>query len=369
MAILSPQSSYTGLWRALRDPRVITLVAAVLLIAGLLVWLGQALLPFIISVVVAYFLEGGVHQLRRRGWARRWAALSIYVLFLLIYLGGILGPLQLIARQTINLVRNWPAIFAQIQSAVNAQAGILLRAFPKNQQEEILHWVGTRIQEWGQQFVEGSLPAFGQATGWAVTMVLVPLLVFFLMLDKEEMVAQFRRLLPHDMELVDAVWDALEPKLANYVRGKMWEIIIVTIVTTVVFLLIRFKYAFLMGLATGLSVLIPYVGMIAVAVPITILGLIQWGATWDFGTLIIAYAVIQFLDGNVLVPYIFAEAVKMPPFYILLAVFVFGAMWGFWGVFLAIPLASLATTLVTGFLEFRGRLARETAESAPKYPG
>ncbi len=88
----------------------------------------------------------------------------------------------------------------------------------------------------------------------------------------------------------------------------------------------------------------------------------QWGMTWDLGWLLIAYSVIQFLDGNVLVPLIFSETVKLHPIVILLAVFIFGSLWGFWGVVLAIPLATFAKALLHAVLEFRER--QDEARSA-----
>ncbi|KOO09875.1 permease, partial [Vibrio xuii] len=91
----------------------------------------------------------------------------------------------------------------------------------------------------------------------------------------------------------------------------------------------------------GLSVLIPYIGAAAVTVPVAMVGLFQWGLSPDFYWLLLAYGIIQALDGNVLVPVLFSEAVNLHPVAIIIAVLVFGGLWGFWGVFFAIPLATL----------------------------
>ncbi len=97
----------------------------------------------------------------------------------------------------------------------------------------------------------------------------------------------------------------------------------------------------LLAVAVGLSVLIPYIGAAAVTVPVAIVGLFQWGMTPQFYWLLLAYGIIQALDGNVLVPVLFSEAVNLHPVAIIVAVLVFGGLWGFWGVFFAIPLATL----------------------------
>ncbi|CAK3917619.1 putative transporter YfgO (fragment) [Vibrio crassostreae] len=100
-------------------------------------------------------------------------------------------------------------------------------------------------------------------------------------------------------------------------------------------------YSVLLAVAVGFSVLIPYIGAAAVTVPVAIVGLFQWGLEPQFYWLLLAYGIIQALDGNVLVPVLFSEAVNLHPVAIIVAVLVFGGLWGFWGVFFAIPLATL----------------------------
>ncbi|MCV6605847.1 MAG: AI-2E family transporter, partial [Porticoccaceae bacterium] len=133
--------------------------------------------------------------------------------------------------------------------------------------------------------------------------------------------------------------------MANYVRGKAVEIVIVGVVTYIVFLILGVNYAALLGLLVGFSVVIPYIGAALVTIPVAMVGYFQWGWGGDFMWLMLAYGVIQFLDGNVLVPLLFSEAVNLHPVAIILAVLVFGGFWGVWGVFFAIPLATLVKAL------------------------
>ena len=98
----------------------------------------------------------------------------------------------------------------------------------------------------------------------------------------------------------------------------------------------------------GISVLIPYIGAAIVTLPIALVGYFQWGLTSDynFTWLMLSYFIIQFLDGNVLVPILFSEAVNLHPLAIIVSILVFGGLWGFWGVFFAIPLATLVKALI-----------------------
>jgi putative permease len=141
--------------------------------------------------------------------------------------------------------------------------------------------------------------------------------------------------------MLTSVGDEMNQQLGNYVRGKFIEILIVGGATFVSFIVLGLNYAALLGVLVGLSVLIPYVGAAVVTLPVFIVAVIQFGWTWDLGLLMIVYGVIQFLDGNVLVPLLFSEVVDLHPITIIVAILAFGGLWGIWGVFFAIPLATL----------------------------
>jgi putative permease len=109
------------------------------------------------------------------------------------------------------------------------------------------------------------------------------------------------------------------------------------------------NYAALLALAVGLSVIIPYVGAILVTLPVVMVGFFQWGMGSEFFYLCAVYLIIQVLDGNVLVPLLFSEAVNLHPVAIILAILFFGGIWGLWGVFFAIPLATLIKAIINAW--------------------
>lgn len=108
--------------------------------------------------------------------------------------------------------------------------------------------------------------------------------------------------------------------------------------------------------------IIPYIGAVAVTFPVAFAGYGQWGWGPDFAWFMVAYAVIQGLDGNLLVPLLFSEAVNLHPVAIILAVLVFGGLWGFWGVFFAIPLATLVKALLNAWPQPPGEAAVQLPE-------
>ncbi|MGF1805407.1 AI-2E family transporter, partial [Aliivibrio sifiae] len=207
--------------------------------------------------------------------------------------------------------------------------------------DTLLETIRGKVLGMGETMVKGSLSSLVSLAALGVYLILVPLLVFFLLKDKEEMVGTMSNILPKNRRLATKVWVEMNEQISNYIRGKVVEILIVGSVSYITFFIMDLRYALLLAVMVGFSVLIPYIGAAAVTVPIAIVALFQWGLTPDFYWLIVAYGIIQALDGNVLVPVLFSEAVNLHPVAIIVSVLVFGGLWGFWGVFFAIPLATL----------------------------
>jgi putative permease len=149
--------------------------------------------------------------------------------------------------------------------------------------------------------------------------------------------------------MMTKVWREMDDQIANYIRGKALEILIVGSVTFVVLAFLGVNYAALLGIIVGLSVLVPYIGAALVTLPVALIGFFQFGWGTEFMWLMVAYGIIQALDGNVLVPLLFSEAVNLHPVSIIVAVLIFGSLWGFWGVFFAIPLATLVKAILNAW--------------------
>ncbi|STO71006.1 permease [Canicola haemoglobinophilus] len=141
----------------------------------------------------------------------------------------------------------------------------------------------------------------------------------------------------------------MQQQIANYIRGKLLEILIIALVSYAIFLFFGLNYPLLLAVAVGFSVLVPYIGAVLVTIPVALVAMFQFGITPTFWYLMIAYVISQNLDGNLLVPFLFSEAVNLHPLTIIIAVLIFGGLWGFWGVFFAIPLATLVKAVVSSW--------------------
>lgn len=339
-----------GKWyrRHFSDPQAVLLL--VLLVAGLLIilTLGDVLVPVLASVVIAYLLEGLVQRLERFGIARVWVVSLVFVIFMVFTTFLLLGLVPLIWTQLKQLVTELPNYVAEGQR--------LLLALPEHytfiteeQIGEIIAVVRAGIGDIGQRILAFSLASITGFITLIVYLVLVPLLVFFFLKDKERIIGWLVGFLPRERSLTARVWSEVDQQLGNYVRGKFWEILIVGAVSYLFFAIMGLKYSLLLGVLVGLSVIIPYIGATIVTVPIAMVGYFQWGWGAEFAYLIAGYLIIQALDGNVLVPLLFSEVVDLHPIAIILAVLVFGSIWGFWGLFFAIPLATLLNVLLNAW--------------------
>jgi putative permease len=134
--------------------------------------------------------------------------------------------------------------------------------------------------------------------------------------------------------------------MSSYIKGKFYEIIVVAIVSYLVFLALGLRFAALLAAGAGLSVLIPLFGAPLAGVPVAIVAYAQWGLGDELAWTMIAYTVIQVLDGSVLSALLLAGAVRLHPIAVIAATLVFEELWGFWGLFFAVPLASLVQVVL-----------------------
>ena len=152
--------------------------------------------------------------------------------------------------------------------------------------------------------------------------------------------------LPEKRPLMAQVWHEMNDQLANYIRGKALQILIVGGVTWLVFALLGLKAAPVLAVVIGISVIIPFVGATVVLVPLFVAAFLQWGFSGELLQVLLAYLAIHLIDANILVPLIFSETVNLHPIAIITAILVFGGLWGVWGVFFAIPLATFIQAII-----------------------
>jgi putative permease len=337
--------------RHFSNEEAIYMVVFLVVIFVALITVGGTLAPVLTGLVLAFLLQGLVKKLQSLGLSESIAVYLTFLVFVGVLIGILLFVLPLIISQLGALQEGLPGTVRRLQE--------LIRHLPEMapgfvSAEQVDLWLGmatTEIGGLGRGLVNTVVSQVPSVVGLLIYLVLVPTAVFFFLKDREQLMGFLHSLLPGERRLLDSVGNEMNRQLANYVRGKFAEIVIVGSTTFVVFQIIGLNYAALLGLVVGLSVLVPFVGAAVVTVPVALVGVIQFGWTWDFATVMIAYAIIQALDGNVLVPLLFSEANDLHPIAIIVAVLFFGGLWGVWGVFFAVPLATLVKAVFNAWPE------------------
>ena len=343
--------SVFGRWykRKFSDPDAAMLLILILISSALLLLWGDMLIPVIVAAVIAYLLDWPVTQLNRMGMGRSPAVGLVLMCFILIMVLLAIGLVPVVTKQSVSLAQELPTIWQ------NAQSWLLTLPdkYPEYVQfshiYEMMEGANQRLVDFGEQALSASIGSITSVAALLIYFILVPLMVFFMLKDKQYFTDSISRILPKERRLIAQVGNEMNVQIANYIRGKVIEIIIVGAVSCVTFAIMDLRYALLLGVLVGLSVLIPYIGAAVVTIPVGVVAMFQWGISPEFWYLMVAYGIIQALDGNLLVPILFSEAVSLHPLYIIIAVLFFGGLWGFWGVFFAIPLATLVKAVVTAW--------------------
>lgn len=332
--------------RHFSDPQVVGLALVVLITVAVILVTGEMLAPVIAALVIAYLLEGVVAFLVRRKFPRIAAVALVFCGFMALMLVLVFGVLPLISIQATQLIQDLPGMVQRGQEALLTLPHRYPDLMSEDQVRDLIAQIRREVLQFGQKVVSQSLSSVVGLITLLVYLILVPLMVFFFMKDKTRISTWFRAFLPDERRLVGQVWRDVDLQIGNYVRGKFIEILIIWGATFVTFELMDMRFALLLSFLVGISVLIPYIGAVAVTFPVAIVAYFQWGFTSEFAWLLGAYAVIQALDGNVLVPLLFSEVVNLHPVAIIVSILVFGGIWGFWGVFFAIPLATVVQALL-----------------------
>ena len=324
----------------------------VVLATGLLAILlvGGMLMPVLAALVIAYMLQGLINSLQRVGINGQLSFYSVYLLFVSLLLLSLVVVLPLLWKQMLTLVQvQLPKLLTASEAWFRELPSRYPDAISASQVDQLMAGLRSELTDLGHNMVTASFGLLPGLLDVMIFLVLLPLLVFFFLKDKKQLIDDALMFLPSRRHVLSRVWQEMDGQIANYIRGKALEIVIVGVTTYVVFALMGLKYSLLLAVLVGLSVVVPYIGATVVTLPVALVAWGQYGWGGEFAMVMLAYGVIQFVDGNILVPLLFSEAVNLHPVVIITAILLFGGLWGFWGVFFAIPLATLLKAVINAW--------------------
>ena len=320
-----------------------TLVFSLLLGAAFLIlfFFGNILTPFLVSIIFAYLLLGMQNRMQSYGLGPSLAFFFTYSFFLLLGIALMIWLIPVVYQQLQSLILEIPKWVNSLMLFAQEIPSKYPDLVSSDQITAFLQSLSGQITSISQDFLKASITGIQNTLAIAVNIILLPILVFFFLYDRKAIISGFLSILPKERIMLKNIWIEMDDQLSNYARGKAIEIVIVGSLAALIFLYFGLEYVALLSVLVGFSVLIPYLGAFIVTLPVAAVGLLQFNLTFEFWLLMGSYLALQILDGNLLVPLLFSDAVKLHPVAIILAVFIFGSLFGFWGVFFAIPIATL----------------------------
>ncbi|WP_455483913.1 AI-2E family transporter [Haemophilus parahaemolyticus] len=330
------------------DPQIAALAGILLIGFGIIYFFSNLIMPLLIAIVLAYLLEVPIHLLER---------FMPRTLSVVIVLGSALSLVSFLLvvmlpslwNQAVNFIRDLPNMLNLLSEWVQTLPEHYPELIDYSMLDSVVSSVRAKILGYGESLLSISVNSLINLVGLGIYAFLVPLMVFFLLKDKSLFLNSLANLLPRNRRLATRVWVEMQDQIANYIRGKCLEIAIVGVITYIILIFFGLRYPLLLSVIVGLSVLVPYIGAVLATIPIALIALMQFGLSPEFYYLILAFVISQLLDGNLVVPFLFSEAVNLHPLTIIIAVLIFGGLWGFWGVFFAIPLATLVKAVFNAF--------------------
>jgi len=332
--------------RQFKDVELMMLLAFILSVFVLLILFGASLAPLLVAIALAYVLDDIVNLLCALKVPRYVSIGLVGIGAMLTILFALLAILPVLTEQIGRVISQIPQYVQLLRDTLRELQAQYPAGINAEYLQQALATAAGKIQEWGGLVLSFSIASIPNVIALGIYVFLVPVLVFFLLKDKDKILYWGQQFLPDHRILLHRVWGELDSQIGNYIRGRFWESSMVGLVMWLIFYMMGHEYALLLGVLTGISVWIPFVGAAVVTIPVLLLSYFQWGLTDMTAYSFLAYGIIQLIDANIIIPWLFSEVVNLHPIAIIVAVLVFGSIWGILGVFFAIPLAALVQSVL-----------------------
>lgn len=320
-------------------------------IFALTLWyLGDIMLPFVIGGAIAYFLDPVADRLETMGLSRVMATALITLLSLMVGVILLLAIVPMLIEQTIALVELAPQLFRDFMTFVNTRFPDLMQEGSVVQRS--IHSIGDAIKEHGGELLQGVLSSALSVINIVALMVIVPVVAFYLLLDWDNMVSVIDDLLPRDYApTIRQLASEVDTTLAAFIRGMGSVCMMLGAYYAIALMLVGLQFGLVVGFVAGALTFIPYVGALIGGALAIGLGLFQFWGDWVSLALVGGIFVFgQVIEGNVLTPKLVGSSVGLHPVWLIYALSVFGALFGFVGMLIAVPLAAAIGVLARFFI-------------------
>ncbi|UWR21511.1 AI-2E family transporter [Sulfitobacter sp. S190] len=314
-------------------------VAAALFLV-VLWFMGDVLLPFVLGSAVAYFLDPVADRLERLGLSRVAATALITVVALVMFVIMALLVVPTLVAQAVNLFEIAPDLTRRLSAFLTERFPSILE--DGSTLRNSIQSLGTVVQERGGQLLETALSSAAGLLNVIMLFVIVPVVAVYMLLDWDRMVAQLDQLLPRDhAPTIRRLARDIDATLASFIRGMGTVCLILGTYYAIALMLVGLQFGLVVGFVAGLVTFIPYLGALIGGALAIGLALFQFWGDWVSIALVGGIFVIgQVIEGNVLTPKLVGNSVGLHPVWLILALSVFGSLFGFVGMLVAVPMAA-----------------------------
>lgn len=330
----------------------------------------DVLMPFIIGLLIAYLLyipcrkvesiykkNKKIKFVRKR--ARGLSVLTVYIIVLIILIISINYLLPIVATSIVDLISNIQNYYNALTSNIE---NLPQDSFLKN---EIVIDILDNIKniDLKQYFNLDKLTEYAKGViniaGKILDFFVAVIVSIYLLLQRKEIMEFFRKLgnavlKKNTYQNIGKYFNRSNNIFFNFLAGQLLDGIIIGIITSIAMSIIGVKYAVLLGFMIGIFNLIPYFGAI-IAVIIAALITLLTGGIWQAIVMIIVVTILQQIDANIINPKILGNSLKISPLLVIFAVAIGGAYFGFWGMFLSVPIIAVIKLLITDYIEYKSK--------------
>lgn len=303
-------------------------------------FLGDVLLPFVIGGAIAYFLDPVADRLEEAGFSRGAATAIITIGGIAVFILIALLVIPSLIRQAIDLANLVPELARDLQAYLAERfPGFLAEGSPAR---ETLSAVADRLQNRSVELLNTLLSSALSLINVVVILIIAPVVSVYLLLDWDRMIAEIDRLMPRDhIPTIRRLASEIDATMSGFIRGMGTVCLILGTYYAVALMIVGLDFGLVVGFVAGALTFIPYLGALIGGALAIGLALFEFWGQWL--TILIVAAIFQLgqiVEGNVLTPKLVGNSVGLHPVWLLFALSVFGAIFGFIGLLIAVPVAA-----------------------------
>lgn len=332
-------------------------------------FMGDVLLPFVLGSAIAYFLDPVADRLEAMGLTRAMSTAVITVIAILVFVIMALLVIPTLVSQAVNLFEIAPDLTKRFSIWVTERFPSLLEEGSTLQNS--LNSLGTVVKERGGELLNTALSSAAGILNIIMLFVIVPVVAVYMLLDWDRMIAHIDGLLPRDhAPVIRRLARDIDKTLASFIRGMGTVCLVLGTYYAIALMLVGLQFGLVVGFIAGLVTFIPYLGALIGGALALGLALFQfWGDWVSIGLVAGIFVIGQVIEGNVLTPKLVGNSVGLHPVWLILSLSVFGTLFGFVGMLVAVPVAaSLGVIARFGVGQYQDSLLyRGTEQPHPKF--